>query len=76
MEAEADFSRRELQSFLQELAGQVETGRVEVQIPGKSTGKISVVPKQPIDIVFKHDEEEGKMSIEIDFEERRRIESQ
>lgn len=72
-EIEAYFSRQDLKGFFNSLAKQIESGKVMIQIPGESQGKLRIVPKQPIDVVFSHDEDEGKLSVKINFEERREI---
>lgn len=68
-ETVADFSRKELKIFLESLAKHVESGRVQLQIPGKPSTKLSTVPKQPIDVVFK--EEDGNLTVKMIFEDRR-----
>jgi amphi-Trp domain-containing protein len=72
-EVEAEFSRKELKRFLENLAEQVETGRVRVQIPGGSKGVVSIVPRQPIEVTF-HGKEGEDMSVTVEFKERREIE--
>lgn len=70
----AYFSKKELSEFLEELASQVETGRVSIEIPGYSKGSARIDPEQPIDVLFRNDDEERKMTIEIEFEDRRNLE--
>lgn len=71
METEAEFSRKGLRSFLNELADQIESGRLMVQIPGHTKGKISMAPKQPITVEFERDEDDETLEIEIKFKEDR-----
>ncbi len=70
-EVEAYFSRLELRQFLKDLADQVETGKVSIEIPGYSKGKAKIDPKQPIDLVFDKDDEKRDLTIKIKFEDRR-----
>lgn len=63
---EADFSRRELKNFLNELGDQVDMGRVEIHIPGVPDGDINVVLDQPIDVVFDRDEDGLEIKIKLD----------
>lgn len=72
MNAEADFSRQELKNFLNKLADQIATGRIDVHIPGDSGGRATVIPEQPIDVVFSGEDEE--LDITMKLVEKRKIE--
>ncbi len=71
-DVESLFSRREMGNFLEELAGQVKNGRISIEIPGYSKGNAKITPKQPIRVVFDK-EEDGSMTVKIEFEEKRDI---
>lgn len=73
-EVEAYFSRQDLKGFFEELAKQIKSGKVIINVPGESQGKAKIVPKQPIDVIFNYDEDKGEMSIKIELEERRELE--
>ncbi|MFB6217277.1 MAG: hypothetical protein ABEJ72_10010 [Candidatus Aenigmatarchaeota archaeon] len=68
-EIESEFSRRELKSFLEELGEQVEMGRVEIHVPGRPDGNVSVLPEQPIDVLFER--KNSKFEITIKFVDRK-----
>lgn len=74
-EIEAYFSRQDLKGFFEELAKQIESGKVIIHVPGESPGKVKIIPSQPIDVIFNYDEDSGEMSIKIELEERRELET-
>ncbi|MFP4115964.1 MAG: amphi-Trp domain-containing protein [Candidatus Aenigmatarchaeota archaeon] len=72
-EVKSSFSRKELKNFLKELARQVESGKVAIEIPGYSKGKAKIKPEQPIDVVFTREKEERRMTIEIELNDHREL---
>lgn len=72
-EVEAKFSRRELGSFLEELASQIKNGKVGIEIPGHSKGKAKINPEQPVSVVFHREGNDRNMTIKIELEDKREI---
>lgn len=73
-EFEVDFSRKELKNFLRELADHVNSGKVGIQIPSDSGGKMNIAPEQPISVFLERDDEGRELTIKIEFEDKREVE--